>query len=138
MTSQKKQSGTEKPFDRRNDQKKIVDARQKTKSFKERDIVFLQIGENVGSEQNGKGEKFLRPVLVYKKFSDTLFLGIPLTSQKKKESRFYAEFSFREKKSTAILSQIRLFDAKRIEYWIGQISKGNYNKIKKKLIGLLQ
>ncbi len=129
---------TTKPFDKWNNQKKIVDARKNTKTIKERDILFLQIGENVGFEQNGKGDKFLRPVLVYKKFSNHLFLGIPLTSQEKKKSHFYAEFSFKNKKSIAILSQIRLFDSKRIEYCIGQVGRDTFSNIKKKLIALLQ
>jgi len=137
MTKTTTSPATQKPFDQWNTQKKIVDARKNTKTIKERDIAFLQMGENVGFEQNGKGEKFLRPVLIYKKFSNHLFLGLPLTS-KLKEGRFYAEFSFKNKKSTAILSQIRLFDSKRIEYISGQISKGNFRIIKKKLIALLQ
>ena len=137
MTTQSKQNSTQKLFDAWNYQKKIVDARKNTKTIKERDILFLQIGENVGFEQNGKGEKFLRPVLVYKKFSNHLFLGIPLTS-KLKEGRFYAEFSFKEKPSNAILSQIRLFDSKRIEYFYGRIAPEQFLNIKKKLIALLQ
>lgn len=126
------------PFDKWNNQKKIIDARKNTKTIKEREVFFLQIGENVGFEQNGKGDKFLRPVLVYKKFSNHLFLGIPLTSQDKKDSRFYAEFSFKNKKSTALLSQIRLFDSKRIDYLYGRISQEQFLFIKKKLIALLQ
>ncbi len=120
-----------------NIEKKIINNRVRTKHFKERDIVFISLGENIGFEQNGKGKKFLRPVLVYKKFSSSVFLGIPLTSQEKK-GKFYKQFSFKEKDSFAILSQIRLFDSKRIEYSLGTISKGNYMKIQKKLIELLQ
>jgi len=131
------QNNSQKLFDQWNIQKKIIDARKNTKTIKERYIAFLQMGENVGFEQNGKGEKFLRPVLIYKKFSNHLFLGIPLTSKLKKE-RFYAEFSFKDRKSTAILSQIRLFDSKRIEYISGRISQDQFQKIKKRLIALLQ
>ena len=98
---------------------------------------FCIIGENVGFEQNGKGNSFLRPVLVYKKFSPDVFLGIPLTSQEKK-GNFYHSFELKNQASTAILSQIRLFDTKRLEYLHGRISRGDFNKLKEKLIELLQ
>lgn len=124
-------------FDIWNQQKQLLENKSNTKTFKERDIFFVSLGKNVGSEQDGKGDQFLRPVLVYKKFSRTLFLGIPLTT-KPKTGRFYASFSFEEKTSIAILSQIRLFDAKRIQYKVGKISQGNFRKIKQKLIRLLQ
>jgi mRNA interferase MazF len=45
--------------------------------FKERDIWWVSIGVNVGFEEDGKHEKFLRPVLILKKFNKELFLGIP-------------------------------------------------------------
>ena len=40
--------------------------------IKERDIIFLRLGQNVGYEQDGKGEEFLRPVIVYKKFNKNM------------------------------------------------------------------
>src|SRR5680860_1545617 len=66
----------QKCFDKWNIQKKIVDLISNKKTFHEREIWFIKIGENVGFEQNGKGEEFLRPVIVYKKFSASVFLGI--------------------------------------------------------------
>jgi len=36
--------------------------------IKERDIVFIKMGKNIGYEQDGKGEEFLRPVVIYKNF----------------------------------------------------------------------
>lgn len=126
-----------KKFDAWNEQKKLIDTIQNISSFHEREIWFIQIGENVGFEQNGKGKDFLRPVLVYKKFSKNVFIGIPLTSIVK-DTKFYHTFDFKERKSTAILSQVRLFDSKRLAYSIGRISKGDYRILKQKLIALLQ
>jgi mRNA interferase MazF len=74
---------------------------------------------------------------VYKKFSKNVFIGIPLTTTVK-ESKFYYTFDFKERKSTAILSQIRLFDSKRLAYSIGRMSQGDYSVLKQKLIALLQ
>lgn len=127
----------QKQFDKWNRQKKSIDALRHYKTFKERDILFLSIGENVGYEQNGKGEEFLRPVLVYKKFSAHVFLGIPLTKTVK-EGRFYFSFSFKKGKSVAILSQIRLFDVRRVKYFLGRFGPETFGELKKKLITMLQ
>lgn len=126
-----------KKFDEWNDCKKKIDSLENKKTFHEREIWFIKIGENVGFEQNGKGTDFLRPVVIYKKFSKNVFLGIPLTKTTK-ESKFYSEFEFQSQKSFAILSQIRLFDSKRLAYSIGRIGSGDYKNIKEKLIELLQ
>ena len=126
-----------KDFDKWNIQKKIVDSVDNKKTFHEREIWFIKIGENVGFEQNGKGEEFLRPVIVYKKFSKNVFLGIPLT-RRIKEGIFYNGFNFQNRKSNAILSQIRLFDSKRLSYSIGRMSNGDYKQLKEKLIELIQ
>jgi mRNA-degrading endonuclease toxin of MazEF toxin-antitoxin module len=126
-----------KDFDGWNVQKKITDSVENKKTFHEREIWFIKIGENVGFEQNGKGKEFLRPVVIYKKFSKNVFLGIPLTKANR-EGKFYSSFEFHSKISTAILSQIRLFDSKRLSYPIGRMSKGDYGRLKEKLIGLIQ
>ncbi len=56
--------------------------------FKERDVWWCSMGLNVGFEQDGKGDKFSRPILVFKKFNQEIFWGIPLTT-KIKENKFY-------------------------------------------------
>mgnify|MGYP001573689335 FL=1 len=126
-----------KDFDGWNIQKKIIDGTENKKTFHEREVWFIKIGENVGFEQNGKGDEFLRPVVVYKKFSKNVFLGIPLT-RTIKDGKFYSSFDFKGQRSVAILSQIRLFDSKRLSYATGRISKGDYGKLKEKLIELIQ
>lgn len=126
-----------KDFDGWNIHKKIIDSGENKKTFHEREVWFIKIGENVGFEQNGKGEEFLRPVAVYKKFSKNVFLGIPLT-RTIKNSRFYSSFDFKGQTSSAILSQIRLFDSKRLAYVVGRMSAGDFNKLKEKLIELIQ
>ena len=55
----------------------------------------MRMGLNIGYEQDGKGEDFLRPVLILKKFNKRVFLGIPLTKIKK-DSHFYHNFEFKE------------------------------------------
>jgi len=126
-----------KDFDGWNIQKKITDSAENKKTFHEREVWFIKVGENVGFEQNGKGGEFLRPVIVYRKFSKNVFLGIPLTKTIK-EGKFYCSFDFKGQTSVAILSQIRLFDSKRLSYSTGRMSQGDYGKLKEKLIELIQ
>jgi len=104
--------------------------------FRERDVWFCHLGFNLGSEQNGIGKNFVRPVLILKKFNLDTFYAIPLTS-KQKEGRFYFSFSFKEKESTALLSQIRLLDRKRLDRKFGVITQKDFSSLQKKISGLL-
>ncbi len=126
-----------KNFDKWNKIKKETDNIKNIIKFQERHILFMKIGVNVGYEQDGKGEEFLRPVLVYKKFNKRIFLGIPLTS-KEKLDKFHFQFEYKKGvKSFAILSQIKLFDVKRAKYYHGKISKDYFNKLQQKLLDLI-
>ena len=124
-------------YDKWNIQKKKLDLKKNTKTIKERDVFFLSLGKNVGSEQSGKGDNFVRPVLIYKKFNNSVFLGIPLSTTQNR-GKYYFEFKFQQNKSSvAILSQIKLFDSKRLDRKIGKISLENFIQLKKQLIGVL-
>lgn len=122
----------EKEFDKWNNLKKDINNRNKICRFKEREICFINLGENIGFEQNGGGLDFERPVLVFKKFNNRIFLAIPLTS-KINIDKYHFEFIFLNKKSFAILSQIRLIDSKRISRKIGYISVDDFKSIKQKI-----
>jgi len=105
--------------------------------FHEREIWYCAIGVNVGFEQDGGGADFLRPVIIYKKFNNEIFLAFPLT-RAQKESKFYFQFIFQDNaKSAAILSQIRLIDARRLDHKIGDISEEDFEKLTKKFKELL-
>ena len=111
-------------------------------SFNEREIWHCHVGENIGFEQDGCGESFLRPMVVIKKFNNEIFWGVPLT-RTHKTLPFY--FSFvpnlisedSPAESTAILSQLRLVDAKRLRRRIGYISEQDLSLLKQKLKALL-
>ena len=96
-----------------NEVKKELDIQTKKIIFKERDIFWTSIGENIGYEQNRKGEIFSRPVLIVKRFSRDIFFGVPL-STKVKEGNFFFEFKLLGEKSNALIVQGRLLDVKRL------------------------
>jgi len=119
-------------YDRWNRQKKRLEQNPPL-HFRPREIYFMSIGRNVGREVYGKGEKFLRPVLVYRKLSRYTFIGIPLTSREKAGSYFFP-FSYKEGRiSVAMLHQMRAFDIRRAAYKSGVMAKTDFDRLKQTL-----
>jgi mRNA interferase MazF len=105
--------------------------------FAEREIWLCRIGLNIAFEQDGKGDEFLRPVAVIRKFSRNVPWTVPL-SKVRKESAYYFKFSFNPPESSfAILSQIKLIDAHRLKRKIGIMSSGEFESLKRKIRALL-
>lgn len=100
--------------------------------FHEREVWFIHIGLNIGFEQDGVGEKYLRPVIIFRKFNKAVFWGIPLTKTKK-NNIYYCRINSKSKPiSNAILSQVRLFDSKRLSHKIETVSKSDFEILKEK------
>ncbi len=113
-------------YDNWNDLKKSISEKTRT-YFNKGEIWFVSIGKNIGDEEDGKNSLFERPVVIIRKFNNNIFLGIPLTSQNK-DGKFYQKLqSF---KSTAILSQVRLLDAKRLVRKIGKLEHTELESLK--------
>jgi len=112
-------------FDRWNEIKKEIQKRQNILKFNVREIFFIYLGKNIGFEQNGEGEEFLRPVLILRKFNKRFFLGILLT-RKFKNNNYYFMI---EENSYAILSQVRTFDAKRLRYFHKRLNEKKFYKL---------
>ena len=69
-----------KDFDNWGVVKKRLNCIRNLRTFNEREIWWCSVGLNIGYEIYGKNELFNRPVLIIKKFSSSIFLGLPLTS----------------------------------------------------------
>ena len=75
----------------------------------------------------------MRPVVILKKFNNEICWCVPLTTREKK-GKHYFSFDFGTKeKSTAILSQLRLLDVKRLQYKIGNIDQKDFEELKRKI-----
>ena len=122
-----------KDFHKWNNRKVGIDGILKRPFFHEREIWSCHLGVNVGFEQDGQGEDFLRPIMIIRKFNNEIFWAVPLT-KKKKQSKYYFQFVFKEEEiSSAILSQIKLIDARRLAYKIGEINEKDFLALIKKL-----
>lgn len=128
----------EKDFQQWNNRKTWINNKKPRAFFNERDVWWCSMGINIGFEQDGKGQQFSRPILVFKKFNNEIFWGIPLTT-KVKENKFYLPISLKELGQQAVIvSQMRLIDSKRLLAKLSYINKEDYLKIKKAVIALCE
>ena len=95
----------------------------------ERDVWWISLGENVGSEMNGKSDKFTRPALVLKKLAHGFYLVAPTTTQERKGS-WYVHIKLGNKDEYVCLNQIRTVDHRRFYSKLGQIDTDNFDKAK--------
>jgi len=104
--------------------KQKINKIEKPPFFTQKDIWWCSVGCNIGSEIYGKGVRFSRPVLVFKKLNHHSFLGIPLTT-KVKDRYGYCLFSFKDKKICAVLGDMKKMDSRRLLGKMGRISEFN-------------
>lgn len=96
--------------------------------FKQGDIWWCSLGVNLGEEMFGKGAKFTRPVLVFRKFTSNSFLGLPITKQEK-EGSWYVEITIHREKRWVMLNQARVLDKKRLTNRIGALDNKDFQKV---------
>ncbi len=116
-------------FDKWNNLKKELSAKEIKVLFKEGELWWVSIGYNLGEEVYGKGEKFRRPVLVFRKLTGDTCVAIPLTS-KEKVGSWYHSFEVEGIKRWAMLHQTRIFSTKRFESRMTTISEKDFTEIK--------
>ncbi|MCK9351842.1 MAG: type II toxin-antitoxin system PemK/MazF family toxin [Candidatus Paceibacterota bacterium] len=131
-----------KDFQKWHTQKEKLNEKENRLFFHVREIWYCSLGANVGFETDGKGEDFLRPVVIVRKFNNEIFWAIPLTKSNKsiseKSEKYYFSFSFvPEINSLAVLSQLRLVDASRLTRHVGEIREAEFKELTKKLKALL-
>ncbi len=122
----------EKHFDQWNIFKQRLDLEHKVPTFKQKEIWWCSIGVNIGHEENGKNQFFNRPVLIVRKFNNHIFLGVPLTT-KIKDNKFYHTISVKSKNQSAMLSQIRVWESKRLTHKMGEIGEDEFKVMRKKI-----
>jgi len=123
-------------YDKWNEVKKNIQEDKKIRLFKERDIFFIIMGKNIGYEQNGKGDNFVRPIVVLKKITKDMFIGVPLSTQIKNGNWFYSfEFNMKDKisKNIAIIPQLKMYSSQRLLNKIGVMSIKNHQELKEEI-----
>ncbi len=97
----------------------------------EGEVWWASMGENIGGEINGKNEAFTRPVVIFKRFSKSLFFVIPLTS-KIKYGTWFVAYMFRNYQVTACLHQARTIDYRRLSSRLGRLDEMNLKIIRER------
>jgi mRNA interferase MazF len=100
------------------------------------EVRWCRFGVNLGREIIGKGQTFHRPVLILKKFSSETFLGLPISLQINKGSWYYT-FTHDNIERSIVLNQARVFDRKRLEDKLFEISETELLNIKKAYCNLI-
>lgn len=103
--------------------------------FKEGEIWWCHAGENIGIEMNGKGERFTRPFLIFRKYSRHSFLGLPLTTQSK-AGTWYVAVHFGGQGQNIVLAQGRVFDYRRLKEKMGELEERESQKVKEGYLSL--
>ncbi len=114
--------------------KKLNDSAEK--QFSEREIWWVSLGVNVGTEIDGKNYHFERPILVLKKISNYALWALPIGSTHRKGDYFY-DIQMGSGSKTISLHQIRLVSSKRLLRKIDRIGVFEYFIILKRIQNLL-
>jgi mRNA interferase MazF len=127
-----------KDFDLWNTEKKIINSSNKSKDFyiHEREVWWTSIGVNVGTEIDGKNDKFERPVLVVRKLGKDQFIGIPVTSRSK-VGTFYHSLQYGNGAGSACISQLRVLSTNRLLRKIGKADIDDFVLLTEKLSKLM-
>jgi len=129
-----------KKYDEWNEIKKSTQCSKRKLGIKPRDIFWAKIGQNIGSEEYGKNGNFTRPVIIIRKLTSDLFIGVPLTSTLKSNDYFHS-FEYENKtngltKNSAMILQLRTFSIKRLMNKTGVINKEDFDIVVEKSQGL--
>lgn len=118
------------------DKKCDLDKKEHVPQFSNRDIWWCSVGVNIGHETDGKNERYNRPILVIRKFNKRLFWGVPLTTQIK-DNPHYHQFTMNGREQCAMLTQMRLWDTKRLTHKMGRMAEKEFREVKADLIKYL-
>ncbi len=101
------------------------------------EIWWASLGENIGSEINGKNRQFSRPVIILRKLSNGFYIVIPLTTQIH-YGTWYVNFKQKGVEMSACLHQVRSIDYRRVVSYVGQLDDDDFARVKEGFLKLCQ
>jgi mRNA-degrading endonuclease toxin of MazEF toxin-antitoxin module len=126
----------QKDFDVWNEKKKFINNRTGP-FFHEREVWWVNLGVNVGFEQDGVGENYSRPVIILKGLSSSTCLVIPLTTSSNIHKLRIPVGKIENEEAVAILSQIKVVDSKRFIHKVCVLGKEKFEEIRKSVKDML-
>lgn len=79
-----------------------------------REIWWVRLGVNIGTEQDGKGERFLRPCVILRGFGPDACLVVPLTTSARAHPLRIPVGQVDGEDARANFSQLRVVDTRRL------------------------
>ena len=116
---------------------KLHGAAHKPPLVSEGNMWWIGFGENIGSEINGKSDKFTRPAIILKKLAKGFYLVGPTTTQHH-EGNWYVKVKHAGIDEYVCLHQIRTVDYRRLYSKIGQIDDADFIKLKRAFLDLYE
>jgi mRNA interferase MazF len=104
---------------------------------KEKEVWICNLGENIGFEEDGKGNNFTRPVLILRTFNKNFCYIVPLSTTEKRGKYYYPFDSKTGKNSVALLSQSKSIDTMRLSRKVGYVHEEDFKEIKLKIKEIL-
>lgn len=96
-----------------------------------REIWWCRLGVNIGTEQDGKGEWYVRPCVIMRGFGPDACLVVPLTTSAREHALRVPIGLVEGSEARANLSQIRIIDTRRLQNRIGFLDKDAFGRLKK-------
>ena len=124
-----------KDFDNWNIIKKKTEDKNRP-NIKTGEIYWCRFGINIGTEYDGKNDKFLRPVIIIKKYSNETILILPLTT-KLHTGDWYFNINIKNIPAQIVLNQSKTIDSKRLENKILSLPKNKLKEIINAFTGLI-
>lgn len=122
-----------KDFDSWSKTKKRIDTELQPKQFiRPGEIRWAALGVNVGSEMDGKGESFTRPVVVVHITGTHLAMVTPL-STKVKTLPGYVPFQWKGRNLSICIHQTRVISQKRLLRRFGRLRVSKLRSIRKQI-----
>lgn len=123
-------------YDKWNEVKKYTQQKKRKLGMKSREIFWVKLGQNLGSEEYGKGKDFARPVIIVRRLTSDLFIGIPITTTIKNNDYFHS-FTYMNKsrgmvENSAMILQVKTFSIKRVLSKVGTVNKEDFDKMLEK------
>ena len=122
-----------KEFDRWNKHKKRIHDTTPRPNYHAREIWWCSLGVNVGNELDGTGKEYDRPVLVIRPFNAETFFGIALIGHERSGPYYFPLGKIDDREAVANLSQVRLFDTKRLIRKTGMLDERTFRELGKAL-----
>ena len=122
-----------KDFDRWNLVKKHINQTNLTTHIRAGEIRWTSFGVNIGSEIDGKGNSFTRPVLIIHVIGSHLALVVPM-STKLKSVPGYVPFIWKDTITSLCIHQVKIISQKRFLSRKGKISEIKLKAIKAEIV----